>query len=197
MLDKGFPSLASLAASHGYSLANLADEADLTDDMKPLTLRECCHLHRSSRTVPGMIPWEAYYLRTVDAFIGSMSPRKNVLHRVWRKISAAASTEFLDTVAEAAWYLAFVAAGVQPLVEEPFDAADRSAGNADLVITHERRTYWLDAYSVQPSQLEPPNEYGFVPSSRTAASFLAGRARGKYNKKFRRHVEAGRLKGRR
>jgi hypothetical protein len=188
--DEEFPALSAMARSNGHSLRALTEEADLGDENRVLTLREWCYLWMREDG-----PWPSYYLGTLEQFVRSIPMSASPAKALWHKLAAPRSSEFLDTVVEAAWYLHLSKTGSAPKLEEPFLPNEPSAGNADFVITRGDRTYWLDSTSINPSELDPPNECGFVPSASRAAALFANRARRKYDRKFRKHVEAGRLNG--
>ena len=161
--DDTFNALSSLARANGHTLLDLSEDADRSNDAALLTLRECCDLvtHRDMF----FSAWSSCYLRTLDEFIRRVPPGRATATKLWKKLAAPRSSQFLDTVVEAVWYLHLSDSGMSPDLEVPFMSTDPHAGDADLVVTRGGAKYWLDALSIKPTELEPRHPWGFAPSA--------------------------------
>ena len=166
-LDRDYPSLSELARSQHETLDDLAKNAHISEHQK-LTLATCLNLALSGKLGPQGCH---QYLVTLDEFVRRIvreptaSPKRS--EEIWVKLTGSASaptqgaegqqTAFLDALVEATWYLTFSSERMAFEFERPFDRSDRkpnnNSKNADFAVELEGTTLWLDAYSVEFSQM--------------------------------------------
>ena len=144
-LDARFPVLSALALSHRRGLNRRADSLARPADHF-LGLSECCWEARHGRRGVAIGPMN--YLATLDEFVCRFSSDVIAVSRVWKKLTTGGESSFLDTVAEAAWALHFLALGLSPRLDVRFDATNPDSKDADIVLVTGDDRLWLDVKNV-------------------------------------------------
>jgi hypothetical protein len=197
-VDQKYPALARLAQSQGYTLEKLALEASPQDDSY-LRLCDCCKM--------ALYDWPRWridiyhYLATIDKLIRCLDGKLHKKVKLWNKLYSKGLFQktpsiFLDTVAEAAWGIHFFGSHYEFSMETPFDPADPTSKDADIVLNLEGMQYWLDVLNVEFAPLPTAALDGVVSGSKDAViSELARRAIKKYRDKFKKAILSGPLVG--
>lgn len=196
-LDLEYPALARLAARHGKTLKMLAAGARVHSGS--ITLGDCCSFVQAG--VPSWSHADCYdYLKTLNVFLEHFVPPALNHKEFWRKITNGSETQFLDTVAEAAWALHFRDRGVTVDLDERIAPSTRSRLDADFRLGPPGQGLWLDVNSIEIAprpvvgkEMQPgPSR----PRTRDAVvSFAARKAVNKYKEKFENAVRCGPLNG--
>lgn len=195
-VDLKFPVLAQLAKEHGTSLAALAANAKHHEGY--ITFGDCCWLVQQDAP-----SWShadgGDYLATLDAFLTQVKPSQPSSRRLWKKVSTGRESQFLDTVAEAAWALHFKVHRVDVELESKFEPLAKHSKDADFRIGPPQRGLWLDVCSVQVAAPSPdvPHlpHHAFPTLSRDAVIAMTQRkALNKYASKFKDATTSGALR---
>ena len=191
-IDREYPDLSKLARSAGgTTLADLA-ESDNSGG-KFLDLRGACHyVVLGCPRHGGVVADQWSYLATLDLFLKRFSDQEAPRKAIWRKINVAGkSSEFLDTICEAALALQLRKTGLPVQLEVPFDSTSKTSKNADIIATLSNgNNIWLDAFSIQPEGDMFVSHHPFPTRSRAdVITLLAKRISAKYDSKFRDAVE--------
>ena len=164
-----------------------------------ITFGDCCQMVQQDAQ-----PWSHAdgwdYLATLDAFLDQIRPPLPARQRLWKKVSTGQESQFLDTVAEAAWALHFKMRGIAVELEAKFDPLAKQSKDADFRIGPPGNSLWLDVCSIQVAAPSPegshPPHYAFLGHSREAVIAMAQRkALNKYLSKFEPATLFGALRG--
>ena len=195
-LDLAFPALARLAVDKGTSLGALADSAQ--DHPGYLLLTDCCQM--AQRGVPRWSHADNYdYLATLNVFLEE--PWIEERHRkvLWEKIIVKQGSQFLDSVAEAAWALHFRDRGVLYEFEARFDPLSKTSKDAEFRLGPLGQALWLDVSSMEVGPPDAPEvrlpRQAYPSHSRdSVVSLVVRKAVNKYKSKFKPAVLEGPLK---
>jgi len=191
-IDAQFPALSTLAHSHGITLNDLA-KSGRADEDEYLRLPDCCYMVQ--KTKHRWVVDARNYLATFDEFIRRL-PDDYSRKKIWRKVASRNSSEFLDTVVEAAWALEFWDNGNTPVLEQRFDPSNRDSKDADIVVVLDGVKHWLDAKNIQLSKTKFPvatadNPFVQTRSPQDIIRALAAKAKAEYQKKFGAAIQSG------
>ena len=196
-IDLEFPALARLSADYGESLKGLAARAK--DHPGYISLGDCCFLFQGG--APSWSHADSHdYLKTLNVFLESFIPPKLNPKEFWRKISTGLESQFLDTVAEAAWALHFRDRGIAMDLDVRLAPGTPSRKDSDFRFGNPGKALWLDVCSIE---VAPPDPKGRTlqnrpsrPRTRESVVALAMRkAVNKYKEKFEIAIRSGPLHG--
>lgn len=199
-VDDRYPALSSLAQCQGCTLNALGKGSQRVDN-KYLRLNDCCDMVLNDSPRWSVDPY--HYLATLDEFAKRLQGDDSVRRKIWDKLVGGSPvgggpSVFLDTVAEAAWYLYFLDSGQSPVLEEPFDPSNPNSKDADIVLTLNGTKCWLDVLNVDfnggslPSA-NPNTSFIGRPTREDIEAQLVKRATKKYDTKFKDAVKTGHL----
>jgi len=196
-IDLEFPALARLCSDFGESLTELASRA--RDHPGYISLADCCFLAQAG--APAWSHADSHdYLKTLNVFLEHFLSPALSRKEFWRKISNGSETQFLDTVAEAAWALHFRDRGVPIDIDVRIAPHTRNRKDADFRIGQPGHALWLDVNSIEVAPPEPkgPTSQARPSRPRTQEAVVAlamRKAVNKYKEKFEKAVRSGPLYG--
>jgi hypothetical protein len=146
-IDERYSALSALVALKGKTLAQLA--APLQDCAEYIGLSYAAYCVENNWPRHGAV--DCYdYLGTLNAFAERIADVPHVSKSLSNKLLNGRGSSFLDTVAEAAWFIYFEDAGYHPSAERPFeDVTKKNPKDADIFVSIDGRPHWLDVKSVQ------------------------------------------------
>jgi hypothetical protein len=196
-IDLEFPALSRLSADYGQSLKGLAARAQ--DHPGFISLGDCCFLVQAG--APSWSHADCHdYLKTLNVFLENFIPPTLNCREFWRKISNGSETQFLDTVAEAAWAIHFRDRGITIDLDVRIAPNTRNRQDADFRIGAPGHSLWLDVNSIEVAPREPKGmtlrARPSRPRTRESVVALAMRkAVNKYKEKFENAIRSGPLQG--